>query len=104
MSKPAVVRCDNCMTPFTIQPKEKKHGNGIVETYFHCPKCNERFTSFATNAVIRRKQREIKKLYDLLPTIMDIGKYKDMLHKIQGLKSELEPMMKELKGKVMRKS
>ena len=104
MSKLAVVRCDNCMTPFTIQPKEKKHGNGIVETYFHCPKCNERFTSFATNAVIRRKQREIKKLYDRLPTITDVGEYKDVLHKIHGLESELEPMMQKLKDKVMRKS
>lgn len=99
-----IVDCDHCHKPFNIQPKEKKHGKGITETYFVCPHCEHRYTAFVTNAEIRKRQREIRQLSDSLPTITDIQKYQDTMQKINKMKAALQPLMQELKNKIQAKA
>ncbi|WP_339161776.1 hypothetical protein [Siminovitchia sp. FSL W7-1587] len=107
-----IVECDHCRKPITIRTKEKKHGKGIVETYFVCPHCQRRYTAFVTNAEIRKRQREIRQLHesvnkpakDFTAGRIDKHEYKqaiDKIHeKIHKKKAELEPLMQELKNKV----
>lgn len=95
----ANVHCDDCKKHFDIKLKEKKRGNGIVESYFICPHCDKHYTAFVTDAVVRRKQREIKKLYESLSTITDIQKYQDRQSIIEEKKQELQPLMSALKDK-----
>lgn len=98
------VSCDKCGKSFTIKPQEKKHGNGIKETYFRCTHCNERYTAYVTDANIRKKQRDIKKLYETLPTITDQRKYQERMQEIRDKKAKLEPLMNELKNKINKKA
>ncbi|MEK5173221.1 hypothetical protein NST63_08510 [Heyndrickxia sp. FSL W8-0496] len=57
-----LVNCDQCKKNFPVQPKEKKHGQGIKETYFVCPHCKTRYTAYITDQEVRRMQRQIQKL------------------------------------------
>ncbi len=98
------VDCGQCHEAFSISLREKKHGKGITETYFTCPHCEARYTAFVTNAEIRRRQREIRKLHDSLTTITDFQKYQDVLQKIKDRESKLEPLMKDLKNKIQAKA
>lgn len=97
------VTCDKCGKEFSIKPHEKKHGKGIIETYFNCPHCNEHYTAYVTNAAIRSKQREIKKLGDQLHTITDMEKYNKAFARYRKMKQELEPKMNQLKNKIQSK-
>ncbi|GIN96128.1 hypothetical protein J6TS1_19980 [Siminovitchia terrae] len=109
-----VVDCDHCQKSFNIQPKEKKHGKGITETYFICPHCQHRYTAFVTNAEIRKRQREIRKLHesvhkpakDYTAGRINERDYKqaiDRIHeKIDKKQAALEPRMQELKNTVAR--
>ncbi|QBP07000.1 hypothetical protein [Virgibacillus phage Mimir87] len=100
MTTPSTVSCDKCGKSFTIKPQEKKHGNGIKETYFRCTHCNERYTAYVTDADIRKKQRDIKKLGDRLHTITDVDEYNKAFNKYKQMQAKLEPLMNELKNKI----
>ena len=56
------VNCDHCKKNFSVQPKEKKHGQGIKEIYFVCTHCKTRYTAYVTDQEVRRMQRQIQKL------------------------------------------
>lgn len=107
-----IVECDHCHRTITIRPKEKKHGKGIVETYFVCPHCQHRYTAFVTNAEVRKKQREIRQLHESVNKPakeftagrIDKHEYKQAIDKIHKKKAELEPLMQELKNKVQAKA
>lgn len=58
------VACDKCTETFDIEIKEKKMDRGIVETYFHCTECNEKYVAFYTDEIARQLQRKIRKLED----------------------------------------
>jgi len=94
------IHCDVCDEQIVIKPQLKKHGDGVQETYFNCPHCDERYTAYVTNAEIRKRQREIKRLGELLHKITDKVKYQKAFEKYQNRKAELEPMMNVLKYKI----
>lgn len=96
------VHCDDCKKNFDIKLKEKKRGNGIVETYFTCPHCDKHYTAFATDAVVRRKQREIKRMRDALNELNktdNIPEYNNIFHGMLAKQEKLKPLMDELKDK-----
>lgn len=98
----ANVHCDECKKHFDIKLKEKKRGNGIVEFYFTCPHCDKHYTAFVTDAVVRRKQREIKRMHDELNELSktnNIPEYNNVLHRMLAKKEKLKPLMDELKRK-----
>ena len=50
--------CDNCEKITVVEFKEKKHPNNIQETYFKCEYCFFHYTSFVTDAKVRKMQRK----------------------------------------------
>lgn len=98
----ANVHCDECKKYFDIKLKEKKRGNGIVETYFICPHCDKHYTAFVTDAVVRRKQREIRSIHEMLKDVKTMGNIADFqkIHaEMEQKKQELQPLMSALKDK-----
>src|SRR5690625_1801372 len=93
------VQCDECNRYFKINLKEKKHGRGVIETYFTCPCCEKVYTAFVTDAIVRRRQREIKRLYEKFNKINDVNDRIKMQREIEQKKRRLKPLMDELKNK-----
>lgn len=58
------VYCDSCNKDFNIHMKVKRWSKGIEETYFICPNCKRRYTSYFTNVSIRKKQGNLRYLRD----------------------------------------
>jgi|SRR5690625_362035 len=92
------VQCDECHGHFKVNLKQKKHGNGVIETYFTCRHCDKHYTSFVTNARARRMQRTISKLYKSI-NIHDIESFQNKQREIEQEKQKLKQLMDELKNK-----
>ncbi|MBS4188639.1 hypothetical protein KHA94_00195 [Bacillus sp. FJAT-49705] len=105
------VNCNECQKDFLIDLKEKKHPKGIIETYFVCTHCKNRFIAFVTNQNVRKKQHQMRKLQSSIPQIKHPSEYteaflkklEDHYSKINNLKAELESEMKILKEQIASK-
>lgn len=91
------VNCDSCHKEFQIAIKEKKHGNGIVETYFTCPECNKRYSAAFTNERTRKCQKQIRKLWDEIKGCGNIQLAETKKAKIDRLTEGNKKIMSELK-------
>lgn len=60
MNKTLTALCDQCDKITDVVYKKAKHPKGIEETYFTCEHCEHRYTSFVTDAWVRKKQRALK--------------------------------------------
>ncbi|MBY6800133.1 transglycosylase [Clostridium botulinum] len=96
------VYCDKCNKDFEINAKEKKYKDGIVELYFKCPHCQERYTSFFTNKSIRQKQKKVRNLYEQHGKEVDEYKIIELLKQIDDLKAEIGNDMNKLKNKMLK--
>lgn len=56
--QPLTAHCTKCDYITDIVFKEKKHPNNIQETYFKCEHCHYHYTSFVTDAKVRKMQRK----------------------------------------------
>lgn len=56
------VECDECKEAFKIRLIEKPHPGKVIETYFKCPACDEKYITHVTDDWARKEQRRIKKL------------------------------------------
>ena len=97
------VNCDKCKKDFPIKLKEKKHGQGITETYFSCPHCKEKYIAFVTDAEARKGQREMKALNLSLSKEKDPEKKNKLLNDIRQKKFKLKLHMDRLKQEVASK-
>ena len=95
-----LVNCDQCKKNFPIQPKEKKHGQGIKEIYFVCTHCKTRYTAYVTDQEVRRMQRQIRKLEKESLFTKDNNKRLILNSKINRLKEDVLKKMDTLKAKV----
>lgn len=86
------VVCDKCNKEFKIVLKTRKLPLGVEEVYFKCTHCNEKYVSYYTDESIRKKQREINKMYEEIAKITD---------KINKTKAETKSDMEELKKKML---
>lgn len=64
MTKPEEVQCEECDEIFKIHLIEKPHPNKIIETYFTCPNCKEKYITHVTDQWARQEQKKIKKLHE----------------------------------------
>lgn len=64
MSDGNLVQCDNCSEVFKIHLKEKHHPGNIIESYFKCPECGEKYITHVTDQWARKEQQDIKKMND----------------------------------------
>jgi len=93
------VQCDKCNSHFRINLKEKKHGKGVKESYFNCTHCDKHYTAFVTDAIVRRRQRELKRLHQSIKGINDMDAYRKKQREIEQKKQRIKPLMDELKNK-----
>src|SRR5690625_317798 len=96
----ANVQCDKCQKYFDIKQREKKHGRGIVETYFTCPHCKAKYTAFVLNAEARRLQREIKGLTQKQFTASTEEEREHAAKDLIKSKEKLARLMEELKKQI----
>ncbi|MEH7249152.1 hypothetical protein V7114_20545 [Neobacillus niacini] len=92
------INCDGCSKSFSLVIKEKKCGNGIIETYFTCPECNKRYSSAYTNARTRKLQRQIRKLWDEIRGCRNVQLVETKRTKIDKLTDENKKIMSDLKA------
>lgn len=62
MTKPLLVRCDNCGMMTTVNFQEKKHPHTLKETYFKCDVCGYHYTCFVTDKKVCNMQKQTKML------------------------------------------
>lgn len=58
MTKPITALCNHCEKITDVVFKVKYHPNKIQETYFKCEHCYYHYTSFVTDAKVRKLQRK----------------------------------------------
>lgn len=72
------VVCDHCGEMTKIDLKEKNHPNNIKEKYFKCEHCYYHYTSYVSDARVRKLQRKRHKVkHD------DVDKYHDIQQEIK---------------------
>ncbi|USK56563.1 hypothetical protein LIS82_08865 [Cytobacillus solani] len=91
------VNCTGCQKDFDITLKEKKHGKGIIETYFVCPHCSTRFSAAFTNTRSRKIQKQIRKLWDEIRGCGNVKLAEHKKEKIDKLTEENKQIMSKLK-------
>lgn len=88
--KPIKALCDKgCKREFNITKfDEKEIKPGIIETYFRCPHCYQKYTCFYTNFEIRAIQ---KKMRDRKLKLHEFEKMKELVTiMMNNLKKEIE--------------
>jgi|SRR5699024_6352823 len=58
MTKPLTALCDQCGYITDVVFKQRYHPNKIQETFFKCEHCYYHYTSFVTDARVRKTQRK----------------------------------------------
>ncbi len=92
------VYCKKCLGSFEAVLEEKKLGKGIEEVYFTCPNCSEYQLVSITDAECRRRQREIKRLYEGITAEIGSKEYEKSTKFVEQKKLELEPLMERVKN------
>ncbi|WP_348223957.1 transglycosylase [Bacillus subtilis] len=91
--------CDECGTMLLVKgcSKVRKHDDGIREHYIKCPRCRTEYTSYYTNADIRRMQQKVKKLFALRATMKKETAFDLYTKKLKEAQKKLEAPMLRLK-------
>lgn len=91
--------CDECGTMTLVKgcSKIRKHDDGIREHYIKCPRCRTEYTSYYTNADIRRMQQKVKKLFALRRNLNKESAIDLYTKKIKVAQTELQAAMLQLK-------
>lgn len=95
------VACDKCSKKFQIKVKTRKLPLGIEEIYFICPHCKEKYIGYYTNLEIRKKQKEINKMWEEYRKLREPDIIDDMMLKITKFKAEIKADMEELKKEML---
>lgn len=98
------VNCDKCNKLFKVMPKQKKHGQGLKETYFTCPYCEERYTGYITDKEIRKWQREVRELRENMKHMRSEDEMDELFNKIRKVESKIENRMNVLKDNVLKRN
>lgn len=109
-----LIICDECQSEFAINLKTLEHPANklkdyVIETYFRCPHCNEKYIAFVTDRQAREMQKEIRKFHKQIInqdySSLSEEEYKakiDEQHEVMnGMKQKLMARMDELKVQVL---
>ncbi|WMJ81963.1 transglycosylase [Clostridium sp. MB40-C1] len=95
------VYCNKCNKDFELNIKVKKYPGGVEETYFKCPHCKERYSSYFTDRNIRIKQGKVRNKYEQLSKCINMDDRTELLKGIQKMKADLKVDMDSLKLKML---
>lgn len=94
--------CNKCNEEFEIKPRIKKYADAVEETFFTCPHCNERYSSFFTNNDIRKKQKLLKNRYtEIAREVIKENKIK-LISEYKAMQQDLVLDMENLKRKMLK--
>lgn len=93
------VNCDHCKQDFEINTNTRKVDRDIELVFFTCPHCNQEYQSYFTNAKIRTRQTDIKKLYLKLRTVKTKEQLDSLYERIEDLKNKNLIGMQQLKNR-----
>lgn len=89
--------CDECKEQFNVKFKEKIIGIGVIKHYFTCPYCKHEYINFIKNSSVRKKQRQIKKLYAELRKTKSFKERQLAIFTIEKAEREVKREMDQLK-------
>ncbi|KEP24760.1 hypothetical protein BA70_19260 [Bacillus zhangzhouensis] len=94
--------CDQCGTTFIIKScsRIRKIGEGIKQHLLVCPRCKAEYTSYYTNAEIRKQQSRISKLYNAIRMTRNKSLLDQHQKKIDSIRADLERDMNQLRIEV----
>lgn len=94
--------CDHCGTIFIVKycSRIKKIGRGIKRHLLVCPGCKAEYTSYYTNAEIRKQQSKISKLYNAIRMTRNKSLLEQHQKKIDSIRADLERDMSHLRIEV----
>lgn len=95
------VICDKCNKKFELKLKTRKLPLNIIETYFTCPHCKEKYVSYYTDESIREKQKKINKMWEEYRQLREPDAIADMAIKIMEFKAEIKKDMEELRRRML---
>lgn len=97
-----IVCNEGCNKEFELDKfKEAKHKDGIIEVYFKCPHCKNKYTSYFTDRDIRIKQSKINKLWDKYRASKTQEELINNFKEIEELKADIKKDMDNLKIKML---
>lgn len=91
MTRPVNALCNHCDKITDVVFRQRYHPNKVQETFFKCEHCHYHYTSFVTDAWVRKKQRALK----LLPR--NNGKLMQHAMALDAKQREINNRMSELK-------
>lgn len=77
-----------------------KIGRGIKRHLLVCPRCKAEYTSYYTNAEIRKQQSRISKLYNAIRMTTNKSLLEQHQKKIDSIRADLERDMSQLRIEV----
>ncbi|MEN7348296.1 transglycosylase [Bacillus pumilus] len=94
--------CDQCGTIFIVKycSRIKKIGRGIKRHLLVCPGCKAEYTSYYTNAEIRKQQNKIRKLYNAIRMTRNKSLLDQHYKKMDSIRAVLERDMNQLRVEV----
>lgn len=95
--------CDKCKKEFIMSIKTEELENNIERAYLECPHCNKQYTSYYTNALVKVKQKRIKRLAEKqkgLKGTGDIRQAQKVYNQYQKLKKEIGKDMDNLRKRI----
>lgn len=89
--------CDQCGTIFIIKfcSRIMKVGRGIKRHLLVCPRCKAEYTSYYTNAEIRKQQSKISKLYNAIRMTRNKSLLVQYYKEIDSIRADLEKDMNQ---------
>lgn len=99
-TKPIKTFCnEGCQKPFTITKMPTiKAKQGIEKTYFRCTHCKHEYIGYYASVETLKLQKEMRKLqrdFSKINAIKDDMQYRNLLLKINELKSKIKKSMDE---------
>ncbi|MER3121688.1 transglycosylase [Bacillus altitudinis] len=94
--------CDQCGITFIIKSCSRimKIGRDIKRHLLVCPGCKAEYTSYYTNAEIRKQQNKISKLYNAIRMTRNKSLLDQYYKKIDSIQADLERDMNQLRIEV----
>lgn len=94
--------CDHCGTIFIFKycSRIMKVGRGIKRHFLVCPGCKAEYTSYYTNAEIRKQQNKISKLYNAIRMTRNKSLLDQHYKKMDSIRADLERDMNQLRIEV----
>lgn len=91
--------CDQCGTTFNIAScsRIRKIGQGVKQQLLVCPRCKTEYTSYYTNAEIRKQQSRIRKLFVVLRSASSEKLLEMYKKKIQEAQMDCQKDMDQLR-------